>query len=327
VLTSNPTYYLGPPRVSTLEFRVYPDDDAVAAALRQREIDGAMLSPGTPRADVEFIEGTGAYALHGLTSTSVNMLYLDTRSPMFNDATVRKALLQGLNRQTLVNEVAAGRGEVSAAGIPRGSWAYTEMEQPEFNAGTAASALERAGWSRGRDGVRQRDGVRLDFDLLTSTDAHQVAMAENIARQWDSIDVQARVVPVDAATYIEDVLLARQFAAALVEIDPGPDPDPYPFWHSSQIAPPGRDLSSYSSPDIDQSLERGRQTTDNAQRTEYYAEFADTLLDEVPAIPLHAPVYVYVQSLRTHGFEPSLLLTRASRFANVNAWYVNTRVE
>jgi hypothetical protein len=47
----------------------------------------------------------------------------------------------------------------------------------------------------------------------------------------------------------------------------------------------------------------------------------------VPAVPLHAPVYTYVQSLRTRGFEDSLLFTSASRFANVNAWYVNTRVE
>jgi peptide/nickel transport system substrate-binding protein len=255
------------------------------------------------------------------------MVFLDTRSPLFNDPAVRTALLQGMSRETLVNEVAAGRGEVAGAGIPSGSWAYTPIESPAFNAGTSASALERAGWARGRDGVRQKGGVRLAFELLTSNDPHKVAIAENVARQWQSIDVEARVVAVDAATYIEETLLQRQFVAALVEIDPGPDPDPYPFWHSSQVATPGRNLSNYANPRMDDVLERARQTTDIDRRRELYELFAGMLIADLPAIPLYSAAYTYVQSNRTQGFEPSLLFTLASRFANVNGWYVNTRVE
>jgi peptide/nickel transport system substrate-binding protein len=327
VLESNATYYLGPPRISTLEFRIFPDSDALTAALRQREIDGALLGPGTRRADVEFIEDMEAYSLHGLTSTSARIVFLDTRSPLFSEPEVRTALLQGISRDTLINDAAGGRGEVSSAGIPSTSWAYTEVEVPGFNAGTSASALERAGWARGRDGVRQKNGVRLEFDLVTSNDPHKVAIAENVARQWQSIDVEARVVPVDSGTFIDETLLPRQFAAALVEIDPGPDPDPYPFWHSSQITPPGRNLSSYTNPRMDDVLERARQTTDVERRRELYELFAGILIADLPAIPLYAPVHTYVQSNRTQGFEASLLFTGASRFSNVNAWYVETRVE
>jgi peptide/nickel transport system substrate-binding protein len=327
VLESNPTYYLGPPRISTLEFRIFPDIDGVTAALRQREIDGAMLAPGTRRTDLDFIQDVGAYTLHDLTATTVNMVFLDTRSPLFNDPVVRTALLQGMSRETLVNEVAAGRADVAAAGIPSGSWAYTEAESPAFNAGTSASALERAGWARGRDGIRQKGGVRLEFELLTSNDPHKVAIAENIARQWQSIDVEARVVAVDAATYIEETLLPRQFVAALVEIDPGPDPDPYPFWHSSQVAAPGRNLSNYANPRMDDVLERARQTTDIDRRRELYELFTGMLIADLPAIPVYSPAYTYVQSNRTQGFEASLLFTPAARFENVNQWYVNTRVE
>ncbi|MEX2225683.1 MAG: peptide ABC transporter substrate-binding protein [Dehalococcoidia bacterium] len=327
VLESNPTYYLGPPRVSTLEFRIFPEDDALTAALRQREIDGAMLRPGTRRADLDFIQDTGAYALHGLTSTSVNMVFLDTRSPLFSDPAVRTALLQGMSRETLVEEVALGQGEVSAAGIPTMSWAHTEVEVPEFNAGTSASALERAGWARGRDGVRHKDGVRLAFELVTNNDPHKIAIAENVARQWQSIDVEARVVPLDATSYIDETLLPRAFTAALVEIDPGPDPDPYPFWHSSQITPLGRNLSNYANARMDDVLERARQTTDVQRRRELYEVFSTMLITDLPAVPLHAPAYMYVQSQRTQGFAASLLFTSASRFANVNQWYVNTRIE
>jgi peptide/nickel transport system substrate-binding protein len=327
VLTSSPTYYLGPPRLSTVELRIFPDVDALIGALRQRQIDGALLRPGTLGADLDFVEGTDAYALHELVATSTNMVYFDTRSPLFSEVDVRSALMRGLNRQTLINEVAAGQGVPSQAGIPASSWAFTEVEMPEFDVGAAASDLERAGWQRGRDGIRQKGGVRLAFVLSTSNDPHKVAIAENIARQWASLGVSVDVVPVDASRFIDETLLQREFTAALVEIDPGPDPDPYPFWHSTQIAPPGRNLASYNNARVDNALERARQTTDVQRRRELYELFTDLLIADVPAVPLHAPVYTYVQSLRTRGFEDSLLFTSASRFANVNAWYVNTRVE
>jgi len=327
ILESNPTYYLGPPRISTMEFQIFPTDDALIAALRQREVDGAVLPPGTSRADLDFVAGMGSYAVHRMATTSLNLIYLDTRSPLFDDAHVRTALLQGINRQAVVDDAGGGLGRVAVAGIPQDSWAFTDIDVPEFNAGTAASALERAGWSRGRDGVRQKGGTRLAFELSTSDDPYRVAIAQNIARQWRAIGVDATVRPVDANTYIEGTLLPRQFAAAIVEIDPGPDPDPYPFWHSSQIVSPGRNLSSYNNPAMDDFLERGRQTTDVARRRELYELFAGMLIGDLPAIPLFAPEYAYVQSNRTQGFEPSLLFTRASRFENVNAWYINTRVK
>ena len=327
VLEANPMYYLGPPHITTFEFRVFPEDDALMAALRERRIDGALLGADAGAADLAFLDETGAYELRRLTSASVSMIILDTRSALFSEPEVRAALLQGMSRETLVNDVAGGRGELAAAGIPKGSWAFSEVEVPGFNAGTAATALERAGWARGRDGVRQKNGVRLEFDLMTSNDPQKVAIAENVARQWQSIDVEARVVPVDAAGFIEETLLARQFVAAFVEIDPGPDPDPYPFWHSSQIAPGGRNLSNYDNPRMDATLEQARQTTDTDFRRELYQLFSGMFIADLPAIPLYSPVYIYAQSDRVRGFESSLLFRSSSRFANVNAWYINTRVE
>ncbi|MEX0750371.1 MAG: hypothetical protein WD359_06130 [Dehalococcoidia bacterium] len=175
--------------------------------------------------------------------------------------------------------------------------------------------------------MRHKDGVRLAFELVTNNDPHKIAIAENVARQWQSIDVEARVVPLDATSYIDETLLPRAFTAALVEIDPGPDPDPYPFWHSSQITPLGRNLSNYANARMDDVLERARQTTDVQRRRELYEVFSTMLITDLPAVPLHAPAYMYVQSQRTQGFAASLLFTSASRFANVNQWYVNTRIE
>lgn len=326
-LETNSTYYLGPPHVSTLEFRVYPDASSLSEAIRTREVDGALLGPETSESELQFLSQDGRFALHDLGSSAYNTVYLDTRAPLFSDDAVRLALWRGINPQSLIDDAAGGRGEPADTGIPHRSWAYSPVEVPSFDPGAAASALEAAGWSRGRDGVRRKGDTRFAFTLSTTNDPQRVAVAENLARQWRAVGAQVEVEPLAASTFIDEHLLPRKFQAALVAVDPGPDPDPYPFWHSSQIAPPGRNLANYSDPSMDDVLERARQTTDTARRIELYALFEGYLVAAVPQVPLYAPVYTYVQSTRVRGFSDSLLFTPASRFFNVRDWYVNTRIE
>lgn len=327
ILHSNPTYHFGPPRISTLEFRVYNEESALTEALRAGEIDGALLGPDVPAQDIALLRGDARFALHDLQTTSVNMLYVDTRSPLFADKDVRLALVRGLNVQALIVDEAGGRGVPAPAGIPPESWAHADMEAPDFDPGAAASALEIAGWQRGRDGIRRKGDVRFAFTISTSNDPRRVALAEDIARQWRAIGAAVEVQPLAADTFVQEHVLTREFEAALVEIDTGPDPDPYPFWHSTQIQPPGRNVSGYSDPALDDVLQRGRGTTDVERRKDLYRLFQGALIAAAPAVPLYTPVYTYAQTAAVHGFQPSMLVTPASRFANVNAWFIRTRVE
>ncbi len=326
VLATNATYHFGPPRISTLELRVFGDERAVVTALREGDIDGALLGPQAASSDLEFLRDDDRFSVQELTGTTLHLLYLDTRSPLFDDAEVRIALFRAINPASLIDRAAGGSGIPADTGIPRASWAYTQVEVPSFDAGEAARALENAGWSRGRDGIRVKGGARLSFTLSTSNEVHRVAVAENVAAQLRSVGADVTVQTLDASTFIDQHVLPRRFETALVEIDPGADPDPYPFWHSSQITPPGRNLSSYADPRFDDALERARQTTDIARRTELYALFEGMLIAEMPALPLYTPVYTYVQHTEVRGFTASLLFTAAWRFANVREWYVETRV-
>jgi peptide/nickel transport system substrate-binding protein len=326
VLQANSTYHFGRPYLSTIEFRAFEDTGRMVQALRAGDVDGALFSPDAPESDLKLLQDDSRFTSHALAATTSNFVYFDTRSPLFDDVAVRGALIQAINPRSLIEEAAGGRGEPTDTGIPAESWAYTQVEARGFNPGAAARALELAGWSRGSDGVRRKGDVRLSFLLSTSNDPARVRIAENVAHQWEAIDAEVTVQVLDASTFVEQHLLARKFQAALVEVDLGPDPDPYPFWHTSQISPPGRNLSGYSDPLMDGVLERARQNTDLARRKELYEDFAKFLIAGAPAVPLYAPVSVYVQRTNVHGFTPALLITPASRFADVHRWYVRTRV-
>ncbi len=326
VLEANSTYHFGPPHISTIEFQIVADEGGFVESLRSGNIDGAIFGPEAGAAELKLLRDDSRFTLHGLTGTSLNIVYFDTRAPLFDDVAVRGALVQAVNPRSLIDSAAGGRGEPGDTGIPITSWAHADVAGRGFNPGAAARALEIAGWSRGRDGVRRKGDLRLSFMLSTSNDRDRVAIAEDVARQWRAVGAEVEVLPLDAETYINDHLLPRAFETALVEIDPGPDPDPYPFWHSSQVAGSGRNLAGFSDPLLDDVLQRARQNTDMARRKELYEEFATFLIDGAPAVPLYAPVSTYVQRQDVRGFEPSLLFSPASRFWNAHEWYVKTRV-
>jgi peptide/nickel transport system substrate-binding protein len=326
VLEANSTYHFGPPHISTIEFRTFDDGGRLVEALRARDIDGALFGPEAPASELKLLQDDSRFTSHAMTAMSANLVYFDVRSPIFEDIAVRGALVQAINPRTLIEEAAGGRGEPTDTGIPAESWAYTQVEARGFNPGAAARALELAGWSRGSDGVRRKGSMRLSFLLSTSNEPLRVQIAENVARQWAAVDAEVTVQALDAATFVDEHLLRRQFQTALVEVDPGPDPDPYPFWHTGQSAESGRNLSGYSDPLMDDVLERARQNTDLARRKELYEDFATFLIAGAPAVPLYAPVSVYVQRSDVQGFAAALLVTPASRFSNVHKWYVRTRV-
>jgi peptide/nickel transport system substrate-binding protein len=325
ILESNPTYHFGPPHISTIRFRAYADDGSLVEGLRRGDIDGALLSPAANGSDLTFLEDNAEVHLNALTDTSFRIAYFDTRLALFASTAVRNALALGTDAQALVDGVTGGSGTIATAGIPPGSWAYGETEPLEFDPGTAARALEIAGWSRGSDGVRANAGLRLAFTLSTPNDATSVALAEQLVRQWRAIGAEVEVLPREGGSYVEDVLLARDFEAAIAEVDYGADPDPYPFWHSSQVQPPGRNVAGYQDSAMDDDLERARQTTDAERRQELYASFTDLFIEGAPSVNLYHPTWTYTQASALRGFERTLLFEPSARFHNVHEWYLHTR--
>jgi peptide/nickel transport system substrate-binding protein len=177
------------------------------------------------------------------------------------------------------------------------------------------------------DGALERDGEPLAFSLAASDDPLQQQLAQEIARQWTELGAQVTVQVSGASQFVEGVLLPRQFEAALVTVDPGPDPDPYPFWHSSQTLNEGRNLAGYSDAEVDELLENGRLASSPAQRAEDYRTFQEIFAEDIPSVLLHLPTYEYMVDEDVQGLSPGLLLTLASRFEDVHEWFVQPGAE
>ncbi|HIQ05210.1 MAG TPA: hypothetical protein EYH31_05880, partial [Anaerolineae bacterium] len=257
------------------------------------------------------------------------LIYLNLQSPnvpFFQDVQVRKALLMGLNRQQLIDNVLYGAGLVAHSPMLPQTWAYHDkVFQYKYNVEAARQLLEEAGWrDEDGDGIRERDGQRLSFILLGPDHELDVALLRSIAAAWREIGVEAVPQPVAVAGLAADFLAAHNYDAALVTWELSGDPDPYPLWHSTQIAT-GQNYAGWSNGEADEIMEQARITADMGRRIQLYRRFQEIFAQELPALLLYHPVYVYGVRDKVKGVQVGCLNQPADRFRTFADWYILTR--
>jgi len=322
LLRANTAYYLGQPQLSEIEFRFYPDTSTAAAGLVRRDIQGLLLGPTASPADFDTLRSTDGLKAYTANRTAHTVLYLNNSQPPFDDPSVRKAIAQAVDIDTLIGDLLKGRAVRANSPIVPGTWAFNPDLPPySHDPDKARALLDGAGWALPQDGrVRERDGTELRVSLLTDGDPLRGAIAEEIARQLAEVGIAATVVRQDSADLVRDFLIPRQYQAAIFGWDPGPDPDPYPAWDSSQISDNGRNLAAYANPEADKVLEEARRTLDLDRRTALYYTFQQIFHDDVPSLPLYYPVYTYFVSSQIKGVQLGTLFYPSSRFRNVQQW-------
>jgi peptide/nickel transport system substrate-binding protein len=324
VLVANPDYWGPKPFLERVEFWFYSEWDGLLEDYERGEIQGLHPDDLEELADVEAFPSLEMYSAQ---SAGYGLVYLNLASEsllFFQQKEVRQALLYALDRQGLVDEVLEGQGLVADSPILPITWAYDPgVRKYAYDPERAIGLLDATGW-QDSDGdlVRDKEGVELEFTLLTSDDPIMTRMAEQMARQWRAVGIEAtiRAVSSDAAVHF---VRNRNFDAALIEIELTADPDPYPLWHSTQ-AESGQNFAGFSNEEADIVMEEARRTTDRERRFELYAAFQQIFAEEVPSLLIYYPIYVYAVDEGVHDVQLSPLLHTSDRFRNIYEWYVLT---
>lgn len=324
VLATNRDYWRSQPYIEGIEFWFYADWDGLLEDYEHDELSGFHPSK---LQDLPALVGMPTLNLYSAQSTGLGLVYLNLQReslPFLQQQEVRQALLYALDRQSLVDQVMGGQGLVADSPILPTTWAYNStVRQYGYDPERAIGLLDASGWldSNG-DFIRDKDGVELAFTLLTSDDETMVQLAEEIARHWRAVGVDAAIRSVSGDAAI-DFVRTRDFDAALVEVELTADPDPYPLWHSTQIEA-GQNFSGFASDEADQVMEEARLSADPEQRVELYQVFQQIFAEEVPSLLIYYPMYTYAVDEQVRDVQLSPLLHTSNRFRNIQAWYVQT---
>jgi peptide/nickel transport system substrate-binding protein len=320
VLVPNPTYFLGAPKIKQLIIEIVPDANTRLTLLTSKELDVAPI--GTPN-QVARLRHLSGYSVVLVRYTQGVFLVFNVTRPVLADRSVREALVMALDRPRLVQTAFSGTAVNGDSFIPPYSWAYVAGNgSPPYDVARARDELERSGWTPGSDGVRTRQGQRLEFTVsLSSGSTVAASLAEQMQAQWRSIgaDVTIQALPLNVLRSPDGMWPTGRFDVALQSFVFDPDPDREANLGSQFIGARGFNAGRYASALNDELTAQAVAVYPHAARAPLYAQLQRLWNHDLPVVPLAWPQAIYAVNDDLHGFAPEPI---NSDFWNVQDWEI-----
>lgn len=324
-LVANPDYHGDGPYIEELVFRYIPDMTVLFTQFQSGAIDLVGRSYIT-QDNYEAAKALPDRQVDLVPAPSVESIYLNLGRPQFQDPAVRQALYYALDRSAIIDVLYYGLPTPTETFMPPQSiYHHDSLPAQEFNLDRAREILDEAGWMPGADGVREKDGVRLEFNNSTTTGAHLREQTQQFVQQtFAEIGVRMNIENMPAAVMWGDFWGQSQFDSAMVGITYliAADPDVTNRFHSRAIVAQGGNGSNtgqYSNPAVDALLEEGARTFDPAERMAIYREVQEIIRSELPFLPLFSYTQVYGRKAGLEGFVPNTN-TRSETW-NAASWH------
>ena len=306
-----------------MELKFYDSEDELIEAYNKNEVSGVSSVSPQNLAKIKFKKRLNLMNLKMPRYFAV--FFNQNQSSILSDKNVRLAINYGVSKENIISQVLSGNGAVvdspmigEVIDMPNGVKRY------EYNPERALKLLAEAGWGNPDEkGILAKKEARLNLKLTTSPWPELTATANILKEQLlkIGINLDIEVLPTPA---LQQAIKDRNYQMLLFGEILTPDSDPFSLWHSSQKKDPGLNLALYDNKTADTILEEARQTLNPLERMKKYDDFQKIVIDDMPAVFLYNPFYVYGQSRRIKGYETKIISTPADRFSGITDWYVET---
>ena len=188
-IEANDKSYLAAPKVKNVIWRVNTEDTKISM-LKSGETDIDEIAVNVD--NIDQLESAGflgydMYPTNGYGYIGIN----HTDKSVLKDNSVVQALMTGLNREKIVKTVYDQYANVMNSFQSRSSWAYSDVPNSyDYDLEKAKQILEDAGWKEGSDGVREKDGKKLEVHLVGTTNNPVVdALVPVATNDWKELGV------------------------------------------------------------------------------------------------------------------------------------------
>jgi peptide/nickel transport system substrate-binding protein len=175
------------------------------------------------------------------------------------------------------------------------------MDVCQTNIEQANQLLDQAGWTKGSDGIRQKDGVRMHVVYQTTVNPLRQKEQDIVKAGWEKLGAEVELKSVDAGVFFSSDAgnpdTAAHFYTDVEMFTNGassPDQTQYvALWSSEQIASKanqwhGNNYHRWSNADYDAIYNQLKTETDPAKRRDLIIKANDLLVSQVVVIPLVA---------------------------------------
>ncbi|WP_410670204.1 ABC transporter substrate-binding protein [Amycolatopsis sp. cmx-4-68] len=236
---ANKNYWRGAPQVDELQLLVFKDAEAAVNALRQGEVD--VINRLTPT-QFDALKGQPNIATNagpGRRYDEINLNFgvqnsqsqpIGDGNPALKDIRLRKAIVQAIDRQAIVDRVTGGHAQAGTGIVPpiyqSYHWEPAETEKAKFDLAAANTALDQAGYAKGPDGVRAvPGGAKLELRLTGHANRPYDQRLAQYVSGWlkdIGITVKQELVSDDE---LNDRTNAGKYDLAISGYATNPDPD------------------------------------------------------------------------------------------------------
>ena len=213
-LTRNPTYFGPAPKIQTIIFQIIPTATAQITGLLSGSLDyigvedPQLLTP---------LKSNPNITVQSVVQQDYYYVTLNTALAQFKDVRVRQALSLAIDKKGLIAAVLKGTGEVAAGPIsPLQKYYYdANVAQYPYDPAKAVSLLEQAGYVKHSDGkLYDKSGKPLTISFTAGQYGYLVSASELIQQYWQKIGITVPFKVLDWNTYIQQVVVKRDYAAS-----------------------------------------------------------------------------------------------------------------
>jgi len=242
-----------------------------------------------------------------------------TEHPLFSDRAVRQALALLVDRDSVEKHIYGRTGVATGNFVNNPQKFVSKNTHWEFNIDKANQLLDQAGWKRGSDGIRTKDGKQLKLVYQTSINAPRQKTQAIVKQACQKAGIDVELKSVTPSVYFSsDVANPDTYSKFYADIQMFTttmnEPDPTQFMRqflSSEIAAKdnkwqGRNITRWSNDAYDKAFAAAEGELDPVKRAALFIKMNDLVVGDPTVIPV------------TYRMRVSAISQRLK--ANLSAW-------
>jgi peptide/nickel transport system substrate-binding protein len=310
VMVANPLYWRGSPKLQEIDYEIIPDLNTSLTEIQAKGLDLWYPVPASMFASK--MQQLSQFAYIAQPGFLFNHMDFNVTRPALREAAVRQALRYATDRSTFINKISHGIGNLQEQPAPKTSayWIKGVAITP-FDLAKANQILEGAGWKRGADGIRVKNGVRLSLEFITNTGNPVADQVIELTRSWwkqIGVDVTAKHYnsALLFASYADNGPLYRGnwdvafFAWGLDAIG-----DFSNLYACDQMPPSGQNILHWCNKRADKAMHDFYTHYDQLQRNKDDAVVVEELNKDVPMIVQNGRVDIFFFNRDLRNFHPN----------------------
>jgi peptide/nickel transport system substrate-binding protein len=224
---------------------------------------------------------------------------LKTKHPTLSDPAVRQALALLIDRDSIEKHIYGRIGQATANYINNPERFRSKTTRYEFSIDKANAVLDKAGWAKGSDGIRAKDGRKLKFVYQTSINQPRQKTQAIVKQACQKAGIEIEVKAVTASVFFSSDVANPDtyphFYADLQEYSNGMNaPDPEVFlrqfcsWEVATKANKwqGRNITRWRNQEYDDIHKAAQVELDPIKRTAMLIKLNELVVNNHVVIPL-----------------------------------------